>query len=67
MNHLQRAINEFGTQRIAVLCGVTYQAVQRWYRLGQLPRTEWTNETQYATKIEKLSKKNYRRSDLIKR
>jgi len=67
MNHLERAINEFGAEKIALVCGVTYQAVQGWHRRGQLPRTEWCDETDYAVKIEKLSKKKYLRSDLMKR
>ena len=33
------------------LCGVSGKAVIKWCAKGRLPRTEWTGETDYATRI----------------
>lgn len=43
-----------GLNSLAKACDKTHQAVRKWQRAGRLPRTEWTGETQYASKIEQL-------------
>jgi DNA-binding transcriptional regulator YiaG len=48
---ISKAIQALGLQPLAKLCGVTYQAVRKWEAAGRLPRTEWTGETDYASKI----------------
>jgi hypothetical protein len=48
---LTKAIAEVGLQQIATNLGITYQAIRKWEAQGRLPRTEWTGETDYATRI----------------
>lgn len=48
---ISKAIAALGLQPLAKLCGVTYQAVRKWEAAGRLPRTEWTGETDYASRI----------------
>lgn len=36
-------------------CGVSYQSVRKWEKLGRLPRTEWTGETNYSESIERIT------------
>lgn len=50
---LDLAIERIGLQPLSRGLGVTYQTVRKWQRKG-LPRTEWTGETQYAARIEKM-------------
>lgn len=51
MNIITQLIEHFGLSQLAGVCGVTYQAVRKWERRGCLPRSEWTGETEYASKI----------------
>jgi len=51
-NLISRAILIVGLQQLAVACGVTHQAVRKWERNGCLPRTDWTGESNYASKID---------------
>ena len=52
---ITRAIEIAGLQGVAVACGVSYQAVRKWEKSGHLPRTEWTGETDYSEKIERIT------------
>jgi predicted site-specific integrase-resolvase len=52
---IERAIELVGLQPLADGLGIEYQAVRKWQKAGQLPRTEWTGETRYAETIEKLT------------
>lgn len=59
-NPVTLAIDHLGLTPLARACGVSYQAVRKWQRLGRFPRTEWTGETDYiacvlqaAAKLEK--------------
>jgi hypothetical protein len=62
---LTRAIEIAGLGAIATACGVTYQAIRKWEQQGRLPRTEWTGETEYAVAIQKLTKNQVRRAELL--
>lgn len=46
-NPVTRSIDALGLLPLARACGVSYQAVRKWERLGRFPRTEWTGETSY--------------------
>ena len=50
-NIIEQLISTHGTTAIARVCGVSVPAVYKWIRVGRLPRTEWTGETNYAQKI----------------
>lgn len=51
MNHVRRAIQAVGGRKaLAVACGVSYQAVQRWERSGSLP-AERVLEVENATGV----------------
>lgn len=54
-NPVIKAVNLCGRMELARALGVTYQAIQRWEKLGRLPRTEWTSETHYSQAIEQLT------------
>lgn len=62
---LTRAIALVGLTRIARDCGVSHQAVRKWERAGRLPRTEWTGETNYASRIQLLAGGEVTREQLL--
>ena len=51
-NLISQAIELTSLTRLAKACGVTYQSVKRWEAKGRVPRTDWTGETDYASRIE---------------
>lgn len=48
------AIEKVGLAQLARELGVTPPAIRKWQRVGRMPRTEWTAETQYAQRIAHL-------------
>lgn len=44
-----------GAIAVAKACGKSRQAVDKWIRSDQLPRTEYTGETRYAEVISELA------------
>jgi hypothetical protein len=64
-NLISKAINETSLNCIALACGVTYQAVRKWESKGRLPRTEWTGETDHASKIEEATGGTVSRGELL--
>ncbi|WP_285643223.1 hypothetical protein [Pseudomonas sp. NBRC 100443] len=44
-----------GAIAVAKACGKSRQAVDKWVRSNQLPRTEYTGETDYADRIARLA------------
>ncbi|HEU4589411.1 MAG TPA: YdaS family helix-turn-helix protein [Steroidobacteraceae bacterium] len=65
MSALDQAVEQIGLQPLAQLCGVSYQAIRKWQRSGRLPRTEWTGETDYATRIEQATQGRITRAALL--
>jgi hypothetical protein len=63
-NLIQQAIREIGRAPLARACGVTYPSVFKWLASGRLPRTELTDETDYCSKIEALTRGKYTREAL---
>lgn len=59
-NTLRKAINETPgkTSGVASICGVSVRAVYKWIQSGRLPRTDYTGETSYASKIAEASEGN---------
>lgn len=51
-NPISSAIQIVGLVNLANKLSVSYQAIRKWEVAGRLPRTEWTGETDYASKIE---------------
>lgn len=45
-----------GAIAVAKACKKTRQAVDKWVRSNQLPRTEYTGETDYAERIADLAR-----------
>jgi hypothetical protein len=45
------AFDELGPSRIARVCGVKGPSAIKWRSNNRLPRTEWTGETDYASRI----------------
>lgn len=64
---ITKAIEIAGLTGISEACKVTYQAVRKWEKLGRLPRTEWTGETDYCSAIEKATKGEVTREQLLNR
>jgi len=58
---------EGGVPRVATICGISARAVYKWAKRNRLPRTEFTNETSYAKKIEKATKGAVKASSLLQR
>lgn len=66
MTHLEKAIRFLGGySATARVCGVAYQVVVNWVRRGRLPRTEWTGETDYSSRIEKALAGAVTREELL--
>lgn len=61
---LSQLIDIHGLQTIARTCGVTYQSVKKWKVRG-FPRTEWSGETNYTTKIEMMTGGKVTREHLL--
>lgn len=51
-NLISQAIEIVGLCKLAKACGVRHQSVYRWVDAGRLPRSDWTGETDYASRIE---------------
>lgn len=64
-NLITKAILTTGLTALAKACGVTYQSVRRWEIKGTLPRTDWTGETDYASRIEEATKGAVTRDQLL--
>ena len=56
-NTLRDTINTIPgkTAKVASVCGVSARAVYKWMHSGRLPRTDYTGETSYASKIAEAS------------
>ena len=64
-NLISKAIDLTSLTKSAKACGVTYQSVKRWEAKGCLPRTDWTGETDYASRIEEATKGAVTRDQLL--
>lgn len=64
-NLIAKAIEQVGLYALSRVCGVSYQAVQKWNLKGRLPRTDWTGETDYASRIEKATGGQITRAQLL--
>lgn len=64
-NLISKAIDLTSLTKLAKACGVTYQSVKRWEVKGCLPRTDWTGETDYASRIEEATKGAVTRDQLL--
>jgi|TARA_R110001606_G_scaffold397010_3_gene572345 hypothetical protein len=67
MNSLKELIGnlEGGVPTVASVCSVSVRAVYKWIERNRLPRTEYSNETNYAQKIEQASEGKILASDLL--
>lgn len=60
-----KAIKAAGGQAaVARACGVSQPSVFSWTQIG-LPRTEWTQETEYAAVIEQMTGGQFTRKRLL--
>jgi hypothetical protein len=50
-NPVTLSINALGLMPMAKACGVSYQAIRKWERIGRFPRTEWTGESDYIGRV----------------
>lgn len=65
-NIVERAIYLAGGPRmVAMALGLSRQAVDKWVKQGHLPRTEWTDETDYAGTLEAMAVGGVSRADLL--
>ena len=64
-NLITKAIQIVGIYKLGKACGISYQAIYRWEAKGRLPRTEWTGETDYASRIEEATKGVITRDQLL--
>lgn len=56
MRPLKKTIDDAGgVPAVALACGKTPRAIYKWLAADALPRTEYTGETNYATKIAELA------------
>lgn len=64
-NLISKAIEIVGLCKLAQVCGVKHQSIYRWEAKGCLPRTDWTGETDYASRIEEATKGAVTRDQLL--
>ncbi len=64
-NLISKAIELVGLCHLAQVCGVKHQSVYNWVKKGALPRTDWTGETDYASRIEEATKGVITRDQLL--
>lgn len=64
-NLISKAIQIAGLCNLARACGVKHQAIYKWREKGTLPRTDWTGETDYASRIEEATKGAVTRDQLL--
>ena len=64
-NLISKAIELTGLRALAKICGVTPQALYKWEAKGRVPRTDWTGETDYASRIEEATKGQITRDQLL--
>lgn len=64
-NLISKSIAIVGLRALARFCGVTPQAIYKWETKGSLPRTDWTGETNYASRIEEATKGVITRDQLL--
>lgn len=64
-NLISKAIEIVGLCKLAQACGVRHQSIYRWVEKGALPRTDWTGETDYASRIEEATKGAVTRDQLL--
>lgn len=63
-NPIEAAIEQIGLAELARRIEVTPQRLDNWRKRG-LPRTEWTRETEYATRIQKACGGKVKKKDLL--
>ena len=54
-----------GPRMVAAAVGLSRPAVDKWIKQGFLPRTEWTNETDYAGTLWLMSGYRVTRAELL--
>lgn len=64
-NLISKSIAIVGLRALARFCGVSPQAIYKWENKGSLPRTEWTGETNYASRIEEATNGEVTRDQLL--
>ena len=64
-NLISKTIEIVGLRALARLCDVSPGAIYKWQRKGILPRTDWTGETDYASRIEEATKGAVTRDQLL--
>ena len=64
-NLISKTIEIVGLRALARLCDVSPGAIYKWQRKGTLPRTDWTGETDYASRIEEATKGAVTRDQLL--
>ena len=65
MNYISKVIDLEGLVPTAAACGVSYQSVRKWEKRSRLPRTEFTNETEYARKMAELTRNKVTKKQLL--
>lgn len=51
--------------KLAIELGVAYQTIDRWIEINKMPCSEYTTETRYSVKIEKITKGKVTVEDLL--
>lgn len=64
-NLISKAVELCGLRPLSRLCGVSPQAIYKWQKQGRLPRTDWTGETNYASRIEEATHGQITRDQLL--
>jgi len=62
---IKKAIRIKGMSGLASAIGTTHQVIQGWQLRGQMPNTEYTGKTTYASKIQTATNHQVLVSDLL--
>ncbi|MDY4280586.1 MAG: hypothetical protein SOX56_05870 [[Pasteurella] mairii] len=62
---LSNLLDLVGVPKVASLCGISQRAVYKWRKSNSLPRTEYTDETNYSVVLSEALNGEYS-ADFIK-
>lgn len=58
-------IDDLGVRKVAEVCGISVRAVYKWRKANALPRTEFTGETSYASRLSEALDHRFSAEDIL--
>lgn len=58
-------IDDLGVRKVAEVCGISVRAVYKWRKANALPRTEFTGETSYSSRLSEALGNHFSAEDIL--